>query len=229
MAKKSGHRGKDADRAGDGEPTRTARWARRRHEIIRTAEAVFAELGFGAATLEEVAARLELRRASLAYYFDDKEALFDSVFHEILLELRRRLTPAFETDDPAEAMEAIASDWVDFLQERPTAGRVLLRQMVDGLAPRSDATRESFFDLVELVRASIERGVEQGLFKALDAGQYGAMIAGTSLLWISSRETLQRGFGFDPLAPEQMENLRHRLIQLTRQLLETSGIESRTP
>jgi TetR/AcrR family transcriptional regulator len=214
---------KNAEQAPAGrsaENLRTRRWNRRRREIILTAETVFAELGFGAATLEEVAARLDLRRASLAYYFDDKEALFDSVFHEILLELQERLQPAFDQDDPLTGIESMTSLWVDFLQERPDAGRVLLRQMVDGLSPRSESTRGSFFDLLRSTTELIDRGVRRGQFKALDAGQYGAMIAGTSLLWVSSRETLSRGFGFDPLAPEQMENLRHRLVQLTRQLLE---------
>ena len=223
MATKSVSRGKRPDRARVRESTRTARWEQRRFQIVRTAEVVFAELGFGAATLEEVAARLDLRRASLAYYFEDKEALFDSVFHEILLELTERLRPAFEADDPVGGMESLASLWVDFLQERPTAGRVLLRQMVDGLSPRSEATRAYFFELVGRLRSLIERGVKRGSFKTLDAGQYSAMIAGTSLLWIASRDTLQRGFGFDPLAPEQIESLRHRLIQLTRQLLEASS------
>lgn len=64
----------------------TQRWERRRSEILRTAEAVFAELGFAAATLEEVASPLDLRRASLAYYFDAKETLFDEVFREILVD-----------------------------------------------------------------------------------------------------------------------------------------------
>lgn len=36
-------------------PGRTRRWERRRREILLTAEAMLAELGFGAATLEEVA------------------------------------------------------------------------------------------------------------------------------------------------------------------------------
>jgi TetR/AcrR family transcriptional regulator len=217
--------------SGDGRPTpanaqaprRTARWEQRRRQILQTAEVVFADLGFGAATLEEVAARLDLRRASLAYYFEDKEALFDGVFHEILLDLSDRLEPAFDADDPIEGIESFVSLWVGFLQERPAAGRVLLRQMVDGLSPRSSATRGSFFDLIARLSALIERGVEERLFKALDAGQYGAMIAGTSLLWVSSRDSLRRGLGFDPLAPEQMESLRHRLVQLTRQLLEATA------
>lgn len=205
------------------ESVRTRRWERRRREILLTAESVFAEQGFGAATLEEVATRLELRRASLAYYFSDKEELFDSVFHAILRELQERLQPAFAQQDPLEGMEALTSIWVDFLQERPDAGRVILRQMVDGLSPRSDSTRACFFELVEGMALLLDRGVQLGRFKTLDPGQLAAMIAGTSLLWVSSRETLRRGYGFDPMAPEHIESLRHRLVQLTRQLLEVRG------
>ena len=198
----------------------TRRWERRRSEILRTAECAFAELGFGATTLENVACRLELRRASLAYYFDDKEALYDGVFREILLEVRERMQPAFDEEDPLTGMETITSVWVDFLQERPDAGRVILRQTVDGLAPRSELTREVFFGLLDGMSNVIGRGVERGQFKRFDAGEFGAMIAGTSLFWFSSQDTLQRGFGFDPLTPENIESLRHRLVQLTRQLLE---------
>jgi hypothetical protein len=120
-------------------------------------------------------------------------------------------------------MEALASLRVDSLQERPTAGRVPHREGVDALSPRSEATRSCFFELVGRLRSPIERGVQRGLFETLDAGQHAAMIAGTSLLWIASRHARERGFGFDPLAPDQIESLLHRLTQLTRQLLEASS------
>ena len=188
--------------------------------MLLTAEAVFAEFGFGAATLEEVARRLEMRRASLGYYFDDKEALFDAVFREILADLHERLRPALEHDDPIEGMESLASLWVDFLQARPHAGRVLLRQLVDGLPPRRPATRRRFADFVGDLSGLIERGAQSHAFKRIDPGEYGAILAGTSLLWVSARETLQRAYGFDSMAPERIEGLRHRLVQLTRQLIE---------
>jgi len=199
---------------------RTRRWERTRQAILRTAEVVFAELGFGAATLEEIARRLELRRAALAYYFADKEALYDAVFAEILREVRKRLMAAPAQAGPLARMESIASNWVDFLCERPEAGRVLLRQMVDSLPPRSPRTRAIFRQLVAEVQETLADGERLGRFKPIDAGQYGVMIAGTSLLWVSARDVLERALGFDPLAPEHIEALRHRLVQLTRQLLE---------
>ena len=63
---------------------RTRRWQRRRDEILDAAERVFAEKGLGAATLEDVAARVELRRASLAYYFRDKDELYEACFTRIV-------------------------------------------------------------------------------------------------------------------------------------------------
>jgi TetR/AcrR family transcriptional regulator len=204
---------------------KTRRWARRRDEILRVAEEVFAEIGFAAATLEEVARRLELRRPALAYYFDDKEALYDSVFAGILEALGERLSSAFAEEDPLAAMEATTSIWIDFLSERPAAGRVLLRQMVEALPPRSHRTRAVFESTAGQLREVIARGEAQGRFKPIDAGHYGVMIAGTSLLWVSARDALQRAYGFDSTAPEHIESLRHRLVQLTRQLLEVAPTE----
>jgi AcrR family transcriptional regulator len=53
----------------------------RRREVIEAAASVFRELGFEAATLNDVAAKLNTDRASLYYYVGSKEELL----HEIVL------------------------------------------------------------------------------------------------------------------------------------------------
>ncbi|MGH7287017.1 MAG: TetR family transcriptional regulator, partial [Myxococcota bacterium] len=50
---------------------------RTRAAILAAAEAVFAERGFAAARLEDVAARVGIRRASIVYHFRDKRELYD--------------------------------------------------------------------------------------------------------------------------------------------------------
>ena len=50
-----------------------------RDQILDAAEAVFAEKGFAAARLEDVAERVGIRRASIVYYFRDKQQLYDAV------------------------------------------------------------------------------------------------------------------------------------------------------
>ncbi len=61
-------------------PDDTPRWRRRKAarpaEILEAALAVFAELGFAAARLEEIARRAGVSKAALYLYFETKEDLF---------------------------------------------------------------------------------------------------------------------------------------------------------
>jgi len=64
------------------------RWRRRKDarpgEIVAAALGVFAERGFAAARLDDIAARAGVSKAALYLYFDTKEALFRAVVQEAL-------------------------------------------------------------------------------------------------------------------------------------------------
>jgi len=54
----------------------------RRRQVLEAALAVFGEKGYGAATMEDVAARVGLSKAALYEYFDSKEDLFIAVVRQ---------------------------------------------------------------------------------------------------------------------------------------------------
>lgn len=199
---------------------KTRRWERRRAEILAVAEQVFGEKGFAGTRLEDVAERMELRRPSLVYYFADKEALYDATFAEILGQLAGRIEATRDEPGPLQRMEAIASAWTDFLGDRPDAARILLRQMVDELPPRSGAVQARLAAMLASIGDSIEEGAAQGLFKPMDAARYAVTIGGASLTWVTARPVVLRALGFDPLSPEALEEYRQVLAHLTRQLLQ---------
>ncbi|KAA0598210.1 AcrR family transcriptional regulator [Azospirillum lipoferum] len=74
------------DPAPDGDPPR---WRRRKdarpQEIVAAAMEVFAERGFAAARLEEVAARAGVSKGTLYLYFPSKEELFKAVIRAAIL------------------------------------------------------------------------------------------------------------------------------------------------
>src|SRR4051812_12520824 len=63
----------------NGEPKFRRRKAERPGEIVAAALAVFAEKGFAAARLEEIAARAGVSKGALYLYFETKEDLFRAV------------------------------------------------------------------------------------------------------------------------------------------------------
>jgi TetR/AcrR family transcriptional regulator len=199
---------------------RTRRWRRRHEEILRAAERIFAEQGFAAATLEEVAARVELRRASLAYYFRDKDELYEACFARIVGDLTARIDATRAERDPIGRMEAIAHSWLDCLAERPEAARIVLRQVVDDVPTRGRATQHALGSMLAALREAIDAGAGRGLFKKIDARRYAVAIAGASLFWVSARSGVLVSLAFDTLSPEHLAEMRHDLVRMTRFLLE---------
>ncbi|CBS87521.1 TetR/AcrR family transcriptional regulator [Azospirillum lipoferum] len=77
------------DRVSRSEPEAPPRWRRRKdarpQEIVAAAMDVFAERGFAAARLEEVAARAGVSKGTLYLYFPSKDELFKAVIRAAIL------------------------------------------------------------------------------------------------------------------------------------------------
>ena len=76
--------------------------AERRRLVEQTAAEVFAQKGYDGANFEEIAARLDMRGASLYYYYSSKEELFLRAIENATAEVLERLRPIAESDLPAE-------------------------------------------------------------------------------------------------------------------------------
>jgi AcrR family transcriptional regulator len=152
-----------------GEPTKPeepARWRRRKdarpQEILEAALAVFAEKGFAAARMDEIAARARVSKGTIYLYFPSKEAVFKALVREMLApQLARFADLAVAHQGP------IAPLLADILRSLGhfiiTSDRVVLPKMVI-------AEAGNFPDLARIYREEIiERGL--GLFgRVLQAG-----------------------------------------------------------
>ncbi len=64
---------------------------RTRSAILAAAEDLFAERGFAATRLEDIAERVGIKRASIVYYFKDKRELYEAVLSSVLGGLHQAL------------------------------------------------------------------------------------------------------------------------------------------
>src|SRR5262249_20610446 len=96
-----------------------------RAEIVAAAERHFAEVGFEAARLEDIAAEVGIRRAAIFYHFGDKQELYAAVLDEVY----RRWTAVMPTTGSAvERLEASLTGWIDYVAEHPSVARLILRE-----------------------------------------------------------------------------------------------------
>ena len=71
-----------------------------RAAVLDAAEDLFAERGFDATRLEDIAERVGIRRASIVYYFKDKRELYDAVLASVFGGLRDRIRAALASQAP---------------------------------------------------------------------------------------------------------------------------------
>ncbi len=68
--------------------------ANNRRAILDAAQEIFAEMGYGAASIRDVVRRSGLAAGTFYNYFPDKQSVFQAVLEEHTTELRRRLREA---------------------------------------------------------------------------------------------------------------------------------------
>lgn len=172
-------------------------------EIAAAALSVFAEKGFAAARIDDVAARAGTSKGTVYLYFDTKEALFEAVVREAFLSVLDRAAVAAR--DPAatcadllrELMATIYRELVN------TERREILRLLI-AEAPRFPKLvefyhREAIGRGKAILRSIVVRGVSTGEFAGGPVAEHPELIIGPAIM------TAIWKLVFDPYEPIDAE------------------------
>jgi TetR/AcrR family transcriptional regulator len=140
---------------------------RRRADILDATEAVAAEVGWDAMTMDQVARKARLSRALLYVYFKDKQDLLFGICERALITLTQRFTEAVARHKRGlDQLTGIGRAYIAFAQEFPVYFEVVAR--CELLTPEPQAnTNEGAATLrgdecrtlmVEVVKAGIADG-----------------------------------------------------------------------
>lgn len=174
--------------------TRRAReTALHRREILQAAKRLFAQKGFAATTIEEIAQQADLSKGAMYGHFDSKEDLFLSLIHEKNDELEHRIQEVAERpDDPLTRIRALIETQLGFFEDDKEFFQILASEH-----PRLEAATQSrlrdqmkdrYLRWSDLVGRVMAAGVSSGLLRDLDprflvAGLWGLIHAFTAQ-WI---------------------------------------------
>lgn len=166
------------------------RWERRKEarpgEIVSAALDCFAERGFAATRLEDVARRAGVTKGTLYLYFPNKEELFKAVVRESLVPHLDRLMgrEEGEAEDPADRLRRVIT---------AMAGQILgsrlsvIPKLVVSEAGNFPEIARFYRDEViargrVFVAETIREGVERGQFRPVDPDQAMFLLMGPMLL-----------------------------------------------
>lgn len=99
----------------------------RRAQLIEVGRSIFAEKGFEAASIEEIASRANVSKPIVYEHFNSKEGLYAVVVDREVRELVDRITASLEGDHPRALVKQAALAFLTYIEEEPEGFRILVR------------------------------------------------------------------------------------------------------
>ena len=174
------------------------RWRRlpeeRPQQILDAALAVFAERGLAAARLDDIAKLAGLSKGTIYLYFPNKEELFREVVRTSVVAYISRAEAVFETErDPMHSLLAWMEGYWGWLRSPvfPAMHRLVNSELTNFPDLASFYATEVIERAQRLVCGILERGMEAGVFRRMDALVAARMLSAlfvTHGLWYHQRQ-----------------------------------------
>ena len=137
--------------------------------ILRAAEAVFAQKGFAGTAMDAVAKQAGLSKQLIIYYFPGKEKLYQAVL-ENMIDLW--LEKMQFNDDPSASPADIISDYIrqkiELSRDYPNGSKVFAHEIINGAPVLKTYLIENLRPAFERDITIIERWMAAGLIKPID-------------------------------------------------------------
>ena len=189
-AKRSQAKPSQAGAGARGPPKRKVDAAVRRAAILDAALTVFAERGYEAARLEDVAAKAGVAKGTLYLYFKDKEALFEALVRSAVAPIMARVSEAAIAPG-TRAADVLGLFFGMFEKEVLGTRRKLLLRLIMTEGPRFPAIARFYYREVvsrglALMQTLAERATERGEFASDAAARFPQLIVAPlvmALIW----------------------------------------------
>jgi TetR/AcrR family transcriptional regulator len=199
-----------------------------RTALLQAARAAFAEGGLEGARVDDIARRAGINKQLVYHYFGSKDGLYTAVLEAVYHEIREQ-EAALKLDAlPAEeAMRRLIEFSFDYLAKTPDFVRILSDENahhgrhLKGSASVAEMNRP----IIELIRKTLARGVEEGVFRrGLDPLHVYLSIAGMSFFYFANIHTLARAFNRQLASPAAMDERRAHIVDFA-----LNALRSRAP
>ncbi|MGY1842306.1 TetR/AcrR family transcriptional regulator [Modestobacter sp. SYSU DS0875] len=180
---------------GTGRPRVRMTGAQRRRQLLDVGRELFAERGYEATSIEEIAARADVSKPVVYEHFGGKEGLYAVVVDREMQQLLDRFASALSSGGhPRELTERAALVLLDYIEEETDGFRVLVRD-----SPVA-GTQGGFSSLISEVASKVEhilgenfalRGYDPGLAELYSQALVG-MVALTGQWWLDTRSPDKR-------------------------------------
>lgn len=161
----------------------------RREQLIEVGRLVFAEKGFGAASVEEIAARAGVSKPVVYEHFGGKEGLYAVVVDREMQALEATITNALGPARAKQRIENATLALLTFIEERTDGFQILVRDMTPGEnRTYSTLLNDTVAEVSHILGNAFEKlGYDPELAVLYGQALVG-MISGTAQWWLDVRK-----------------------------------------
>ncbi len=156
---------------------------KKREEIFRSAMKVFARKGVHDFKMIDIAETAGVGKGTLYEYFSSKEQLVEGCFSVLLEDFDAHMKSQLsDITDPAEKMKQYIATSFDFFRQEKDRLDILFDLYASGIPhsggrPLFERLSGSYRRVKEYLASIVNEGVQQGVFRPIDADLVSAMLA----------------------------------------------------
>ncbi len=176
--------------------------------IIKGATQVFADLGFDGASVDEIAQRAGVNKATIYYHIGDKDALYAAVLHDVIGHTIDRISQSLEDNQgPEEKLLAYIQGIADTVSEYPPLPPVMMRAVASRGQNLPASVAQDLVMVYGMLMEILDEGAKNGVFIKANGLIIYLMILGTIALHKNIETTWSESVGFPEMFRSLSEDL----------------------
>lgn len=138
-----------------------------RTKLMETATQLFAQKGFNAVSIRELARTAQVNSALISYYFGSKEGLYQEVLEEqfILIAQMLKVFEDMPSTSPTERITMYAMNIAIIHQQRPFLTRFIISELINSTPCYEAVIKKYISRLFHFLHTTFEEGISKGEFK----------------------------------------------------------------
>jgi TetR/AcrR family transcriptional regulator len=190
--------------------------------IVEVARRRFADQGFSATSLTEIADEVGIRRPSLLHHFPSKEALYQQVLLSELADWGTLVHDAvMDATSGWPQVERVLRAAFQFFEEHPDFVRLIRREALDGGPMLSEQLRLVLRPMFDRGVQFLQAQMDAGLLRRYDPAQLLLTGYGAALSYLSDAPLIAALLDGDPVSPTALQARREHVLDVLRNALET--------
>ena len=195
-----------------------AKQAETRNQIIKTAEHIFARDGFAGARMDVIAREAQVNKAMIYYHIGNKSELYAEVLHHIFSDALARFGQQIHTESrPEENLRQFIRNIARTIGKNPAAAAILMREQATGGRSLPELIMRDLYAILKLMVDILEKGIRQGVFRAVNPFAVHMLTVGSILLTHTSYPIRTRF----PADHSEIEHQKQQPLETTLKDIET--------